>query len=63
MAGGGVCRGRMRCVRSTRTPTPAPRQQRRRSKARPPVARKRCLIAPRGEGLTSILLMQNIWSP
>ncbi|PPV05262.1 hypothetical protein XbrCFBP1976_18025 [Xanthomonas bromi] len=48
----GCCRA---SIQSTLTPTPAPRPgprlRRGRSKARAPVARKLCLIAPRGEGL------------
>ncbi|PPU64056.1 hypothetical protein XcodCFBP4690_10435 [Xanthomonas codiaei] len=46
----------MRDAARTLTPTPAPRPgprlRRGRSKARAPVTRKPCLLAPMGEGLT-----------
>ncbi|QNM63666.1 hypothetical protein XHV734_4985 [Xanthomonas hortorum pv. vitians] len=40
-----------RTLTPTPAPRPGPRLRRGRSKARAPVARKQCLIAPRGEGL------------
>ncbi|PNV26609.1 hypothetical protein xavtCFBP7764_22820 [Xanthomonas citri] len=38
--------------RHTLTPTPGPRLRRGRSQARAPMARKPCLLAPVGEGLS-----------
>ncbi|PPU82166.1 hypothetical protein XhhCFBP4925_09115 [Xanthomonas hortorum pv. hederae] len=42
---------RLRTLTPAPAPRPGPRLRRGRSKARAPVARKRCLIAPEGEGL------------
>ncbi|PPU64155.1 hypothetical protein XcodCFBP4690_09660 [Xanthomonas codiaei] len=51
-----LCRRWLRRFARTLTPTPAPRPgprlRRGRSKARAPVARKLCLLAPRGEQLS-----------
>ncbi|PPT95513.1 hypothetical protein XarbCFBP7408_13660 [Xanthomonas arboricola pv. guizotiae] len=40
-----------RTLTPTPAPRPSPRLRRGRSKARAPVAREPCLLAPRGEGL------------
>ncbi|PPT74109.1 hypothetical protein XaplCFBP3122_17935 [Xanthomonas arboricola pv. populi] len=42
-----------RTLTPTPAPRPGPRLRRGRSKARAPVARKPCLLAPQGEGLCS----------
>ncbi|APO94278.1 hypothetical protein BI313_06405 [Xanthomonas vesicatoria] len=48
------CAASRRTLTPTPAPRPGPRLRRGRSKARAPMARKPCLLAPRGEGLRSI---------